>query len=66
MKTCSICGVGYKTKSNKEDVLIYGCRSCHKGEWIKNQKELRDIEVLCQKRVFPHGKPNNRAEMAIS
>ena len=40
---CIICGQKYRTKSTK-DLLIYGCRYCHKGNWQKNNKELLKIE----------------------
>jgi hypothetical protein len=36
MITCCVCGKGFKT--SKEDSLIYGCTSCHKGFWQSNVK----------------------------
>ncbi len=42
-RTCSCCGVTYATKGG-EDVLIYGCRACHKGTWQLNQQELAKTE----------------------
>ena len=40
---CCICGKKYLIKGRHER-LLYGCRSCHKGLWIKNNKELMKIE----------------------
>ena len=40
MRTCCVCATGYATKK-KEDILIYGCRKCHKGWWEKNSRLLQ-------------------------
>ena len=40
---CCICGTKYRVKGLKE-ILIYGCRKCHKGFWQKNNKELMKVE----------------------
>jgi len=37
MKTCCICGQGYTSEG---DILIYGCRKCHKGLWLINSRSL--------------------------
>ena len=42
MKTCCICGTGYKDRQKEsrpkesDHILIYGCRKCQKGSWEKN------------------------------
>jgi len=45
MQTCCICGTGYK--SPKEDILIYGCPKCHKGDWLKNIRSMPEIRIEC-------------------
>lgn len=38
MRTCCICGTAHKTK--KEDVIIYGCAMCCKGNHIVNTRNM--------------------------
>ncbi len=38
MRTCCICGAGWKTP--KEDVVIYGCTLCRRGGHIVNTRNM--------------------------
>ena len=38
MRTCCICGTGWKTP--REDILIYGCAFCRKGSNIVNTRNM--------------------------
>jgi hypothetical protein len=56
MQTCSCCGLGYKTRNKNEDILIYGCRNCHKGDWQSNEKSLTKSEIMTNEKFFIYGK----------
>lgn len=59
MKTCSICGIGYRTTLPREDKLIYGCRNCHKGNWQVNMRDLAKVESrkTSKEPFYPYGNP---------
>ncbi len=56
MQTCSCCGLSYKTRIQNEDVLIYGCRNCHCGDWNTNEKALLKSEIMTNELVYKYGK----------
>lgn len=57
MKTCCICGTGYKSKN--EDILIYGCFKCKKG-----RLENRAITELLEETKSPYCPTSLRWELS--
>ena len=64
MRTCCICWRGYKTNVKNEDILIYGCIGCTKGDWQRTTKEMNPFlikrSVDPTKDIYPYGKPLKR------
>lgn len=46
---CGICGAKYPVKGRNERIM-YGCRKCGKGSWIKNNQELMKIEKFIKEK----------------